>query len=136
LLNTFEAILHLSYLYLKVTATFEVILVFGSQKDAKNIEQGFALGHKNAHFVREEHEQYQQQACSTDPRALAESKQAIEADGETKKVPLDPKVPIKYVFLGTEMSPEEEVELLAFLNKNRCFCMVDLRPCRHKMRYH
>jgi hypothetical protein len=104
LLNTFEAILHLAYLYLKVTTTFKVILVFGSQKDARNIEQGFALCHKNAHFVREEHEQYQQQACSTDPRALVESKQAIEADGETKKVPLDPKVPIKSVFLGTEMS--------------------------------
>jgi hypothetical protein len=53
LLNTFEAALHSGYLCLKVPATFEVISVFGSQKDARNIEQGFTPGHKNVHFVRE-----------------------------------------------------------------------------------
>jgi uncharacterized protein (DUF2236 family) len=89
-LNTFEAVLHSAYLCLKVPTTFRVISIFGSQKDARNIEQGFTLGHKNVHSIREEPEQYQQQACSTDPKALTESKQVIEADGETKKVYLDP----------------------------------------------
>jgi hypothetical protein len=56
LLNTFEAVLHTGYLYLKVSTTFKIILVFGSQKDARNIEQGFTPGHKNVHFVREESE--------------------------------------------------------------------------------
>jgi hypothetical protein len=42
LLNTFEATLHSAYLCLKVPALLGVISVHGSQKDARNIEQGFA----------------------------------------------------------------------------------------------
>jgi hypothetical protein len=42
LLNTFEATLHSLYPYLKVPAAMGVISVRVSQKDAKNIEQGFA----------------------------------------------------------------------------------------------
>jgi hypothetical protein len=51
LLNTFKAALHSSYLCLKVPATFDVITVFGSQQDARNIEKGFTPGHKNVHFL-------------------------------------------------------------------------------------
>jgi hypothetical protein len=58
LLNTFKAALHSGYLYLKVPATFEIISLFDSQKDVRNIEQGFAPGHKNVHFIREESQQY------------------------------------------------------------------------------
>jgi hypothetical protein len=50
LLNTFEATLHLGYLCLKVPVTFNIIIIFGSQKEARNIKRGFALGHKNMHF--------------------------------------------------------------------------------------
>jgi hypothetical protein len=46
----------LSYLCLKIPATFGVILVFGSQQDAKNIEKGFVPDHKNVHFLCEESE--------------------------------------------------------------------------------
>jgi hypothetical protein len=51
LLNTFEAALHLGYLYLKIPATFYIITVFGNQQDARNIEKGFAPGQKNMHFL-------------------------------------------------------------------------------------
>jgi hypothetical protein len=51
LLNTFEAALHSAYLHVKVPATFNIISVFGSQQEARNIEKGFALGHKNIHFL-------------------------------------------------------------------------------------
>jgi hypothetical protein len=51
LLNTFEAALHSAYLCLKVLATFGVINVFDSQQEARNIENGFTLGHKNVHFL-------------------------------------------------------------------------------------
>jgi hypothetical protein len=54
LLNTFEAALHSVYLYLKISATFGIISIFGSQKEARNIECGFAPGHKNVHFLRED----------------------------------------------------------------------------------
>jgi hypothetical protein len=51
LLNTFEAALHSAYLCLKVPATFGVITVFNSQREARNIEKGFTLGHKNVQFL-------------------------------------------------------------------------------------
>jgi hypothetical protein len=51
LLNTFEAALHSGYLCLKIPATFDVITIFGSQQDAKNIEKGFTPGQKNMHFL-------------------------------------------------------------------------------------
>jgi hypothetical protein len=68
--------------------------------------------------VREESEQYHHQVYSSEQRALAESKQVIEDDGKTKKIPLDPRVLDKAICLSTEMAPEEEAELLAFLDKN------------------
>jgi hypothetical protein len=53
LLNTFKVVLHSEYLCLKIPATFGVIFVFGSQKNAKKIEQDFVPSHKNVHFLRE-----------------------------------------------------------------------------------
>jgi hypothetical protein len=53
LLNSFEAALHLAYLCLEVPALLGVISVHDSQKDARNIEQDFALGHRNINFLRE-----------------------------------------------------------------------------------
>jgi hypothetical protein len=51
LLNTFKAALHSGYLCLKIPATIRVISIFGSQQDVRNIEKGFATGHKNVHFL-------------------------------------------------------------------------------------
>jgi hypothetical protein len=47
---------YLGYLCLKIPATFSVITVFGSRQDARNIEKGFAPGHKCVHFLQEESE--------------------------------------------------------------------------------
>jgi hypothetical protein len=52
--------MHLGYLYLKVPATFGIIIVFDSQKEARSIERGFAPRHKNVHFLREDAEQHEQ----------------------------------------------------------------------------
>jgi hypothetical protein len=111
LLNTFKAALHLAYLCLKVPATFGVITVFGSQQEARNIEEGFTPGHKNVHFLREQQGQYEAQPP-------IECKKFIEAEGEFKKVPLDPRVPDKIVCIGTEANQQDQEELLSFLDKN------------------
>jgi hypothetical protein len=125
LLNIFEAALHLGYLCLKIPATFSVISVFGSQQDAKNNEKGFALGHINVHFLREELEQHTTFASPHNAEALIEHKKAIEGEGEFKKVPLDPRVPDRVVCIGAEVSQIEQAELLAFLNKVWMFgCML------------
>jgi hypothetical protein len=54
LLNTFEVVLHSLYLCLKVPATLGIISIHGSQKDARNIEQSFAPGHRNINCLQKE----------------------------------------------------------------------------------
>jgi hypothetical protein len=85
LLNTFEAALHSAYLFLKVLVTFSIISIFGSQQEARNIEKGIMLGHKNVHFLRERSDHHRAEPP-------VEYKKIIEAKGEFKKVPLDPRV--------------------------------------------
>jgi hypothetical protein len=51
LLNAFESALHSAYQCLKIPITFGVIIIFDSQQEARNIEKGFVLGHKNVHFL-------------------------------------------------------------------------------------
>jgi hypothetical protein len=110
LLNTFKAALHSAYLCLNVPATFSVITVFGNQKEARNIERGFAPGHKNVHFLREDTDQLEQPLPKQ--KILAEFKKAIEAESDFTGVALDPRVPDKTVCIGAEMSPEEQMKLL------------------------
>jgi hypothetical protein len=51
-----------------------------SQKEARNIERGFAPGHKNVHFLREDTDQPEQP--SPKQEISAEFKEAIEAEGD------------------------------------------------------
>jgi hypothetical protein len=99
--NTFKADLHSGYLCLKVSGTFRIISIFNSQKDVRNIKQGFM--------------QYQQLAYPVDIKAPAKFKKA---NIDFMKFLLDPRVPYKDVCLGTKTIPEEQEELLAFLYKN------------------
>jgi hypothetical protein len=117
-LNTFEAALHSGHLCLKVPRTSGIITVFDSQKEARNIKRDFVPGHKNMHFLREDIEQHEQVQPSSKKEMLEEFKKAIEAEGDFKRVALDPRVPDKAVCIGIEMSPQEQVELLKFFDKN------------------
>jgi hypothetical protein len=110
-LNTFEVALYFAYLCLKVLVTFSVISIFSSQQEARNIEKGFASEHKNIHFLREQSDLH-----GAEPSV--EYKNIKEAEGEFKKVPLDPRVPDKIVCIGVEASQEEQMKLLSFLDKN------------------
>jgi hypothetical protein len=102
LLNTFEAALHSLY---------------GSQKDARNIEQGFAPGHKNVNCLQDEKaENYSSIAKNENEGSPASS--PIEPKCETKRVPLDPRVPDITVMISQDLTSNEETELLSFLDKN------------------
>jgi hypothetical protein len=118
LLNTFKAALHLGYLCLKVLATFGIITVFSSQKEARSIEHGFAPGHKNVHFLREDADQHQQAQPFPKQEISVELKKVIKAEGNFSKVALDPRIPDRTTCISAEMGPEEQAELLQFLNKN------------------
>jgi hypothetical protein len=106
LLNTFEATLHSAYLSLKVPASFGVILVFDSQKDVRNIEQGFAPSQKTVHLLREALEHYQQHSCSIDRKASNEAKSAMEANCDKKSS-------------TRRKQSEEEMEKISRLKKRR-----------------
>jgi hypothetical protein len=118
LLNTFEAALHSAYLCLKVLATFGIITVFGSQKEARSIEHGFSLGHKNVHFLREDADQHESVQPPSKQDISLEFKKAIEVEGNFTIVALDPRVPDIIVCIRAKMSLEEQAELMQFLDKN------------------
>jgi hypothetical protein len=88
LLNTLEVALHSAYLWLKILATFNVITIFDSQKEPRNIERGFILEHMNMHFLREnsEHEH-----PLSKQETSAEFKKVIQLEGEFTGVALNPK---------------------------------------------
>jgi hypothetical protein len=50
-LNTFEAMLHSLCLCLRKPASQGVISVHGNKNDARNIEQGYAPGHRNVNCL-------------------------------------------------------------------------------------
>jgi hypothetical protein len=68
------------------------------------------------HFLREDADQPEQP--SSKQEILAEFKKAIEDEGDFTRVALNPTVPDRTMCIGAEMSPEEQAELLQFLDKN------------------
>jgi hypothetical protein len=117
LLNTCEAALHSLYLCLKVPAAMGVITIQGSQKDARNMEQGFTLGHRNVNCLQDEKaENNSNTAKGTNEGTFIG--RPIELECETRKVPLDPRVPDKVVMISQDLSSNEEDKLLLFLDRN------------------
>jgi hypothetical protein len=100
-----------------------VIAIFGSQKEDRNIERGFSLGHKNMHFLREDTNQPEQ--SSHKQEISVEFKKAIKVEGDFTRLALDPIVPDKTMCIGAKISPQEQAELLEFLYKN---CDVLIGP--------
>jgi hypothetical protein len=78
--NTFKATLHSAYHCLKVPALLGVILVRGTQKDVRNIEQGFAPEHINVNCLHEEEGVGQQDMRTPKIEASITRKIAIEPE--------------------------------------------------------
>jgi hypothetical protein len=117
LLNIFNAVLHSLYLYLKVPAALGVISIHDNQKEARNIEQGFTLGHRNVNCLQDE----KVENCSGIARNENEGSSAsrpIDPECEIKRVPIDPRVLDKIVMISQDLTTNEEIELLSFLDKN------------------
>jgi hypothetical protein len=114
LLNTFKAALHSAYLCLKILATFGVIIIFDSQKEAKNIELGLILEHKNVHFLREDIEHGQPLSKQ---QTSVEFKKAIHPEDDFARVALNPRLPDRTICIRAEMTQEEKAELTQFLDK-------------------
>jgi hypothetical protein len=118
LLNTFKAALHSAYLCLKVPALLGVISIHVNQKDIRNIEQGFTPGHRNVNCFQGEETEGHYNTRTSKSEASIITKSAIESECETKRDSLDPRVPDRTVMISQDLSPEEEIELFSFLDKN------------------
>jgi hypothetical protein len=115
--NTFEAALHAPYLCLKVPAAIGVITIHDNQKDARNIEQGFTPGHRNVNYLQDEKAENGSNTAKGTNEGTFVGK-PIEPEYETRKVPLDPRVPDKAVMISQDLSSNKEAELLSFLDRN------------------
>jgi hypothetical protein len=100
LLNAFEATLHSAYVCLKVPALLGVISIHDSQKDARNIEQGFSPTHRNVNCLQEEEAEGRHDTSTPKSKASIVSKPAINQECEIKRVSLDPRVPDKTVMIS------------------------------------
>jgi hypothetical protein len=98
LLNTFEAALNSLYLYLKVPAPLRVISIRGNQKELRNIEQGFTPGHKNVNCLQDENAENDSNIARNQNEGNSAGR-PIEPKCETKRVPLELRVPDKAVMI-------------------------------------
>jgi hypothetical protein len=88
--------------------------VYGDKKEARDIQKGHTPCQSNVHHLDSTKEKKQSYVKAKRDKEKVE----ISADGETKKVYLDD-MPDRAVMLGAHLSPEEEKELVKFLNKNK-----------------
>jgi hypothetical protein len=118
LLNTFEAALHSAYLCLKIPAAIGVIALYDNQNNARNIEQGFAPGHRNVNCLQDEKSESTNDTIANKNKESFADKPTIKPECETKRAPLDPRMPDKTVMISHDLSPSEETKLLSFQEKN------------------
>jgi hypothetical protein len=100
LLNTFEVAPHSVYLCLKVPAALGVISIHGNQKDTRNIEQGFATGHRNVNCLQHGKTESCNDTSATKSWEAFINNLAIEPEWETKRVPQGPRVPDRIVMIS------------------------------------
>jgi hypothetical protein len=99
---------------MKIPTPKGVITVFDDQQEDQNIEKGHTPGQTNVYQLNSSEEK--KEPYIEDKRDKEETE--IATDGETKKVYLDD-MPDRAVTIGAHLSPEEENELIQFLNKNK-----------------
>jgi hypothetical protein len=113
-MNKFDVVIRQQFLCMKIPAPKGVITVFGDQQEARNIERGHTPGQTNVYQPNSPEEKREPYIEAKRDKEKIE----IVVDGETKKVYLDD-MPDRAVTIGAHLSPEEEKELIQFLNKNK-----------------
>jgi hypothetical protein len=113
-MNKFDAVIRQQFMCMKLPAPKGVIIVFDDQQEAQNIKKGHTLGQINVYQLNSAEEKKEPYI------EVKQDKEKIEiaTDGDTKKVYLDD-MPDRAVTIGAHLNPEEENELMQFLNKNK-----------------
>jgi hypothetical protein len=113
-MNKFDAVIRQQFLCMKIPAPKGVITVFGDQQEARNIEKGHTPGQENVYQLKtteERKEPYEEAKWDKEKIEIA-------TNGDTKKVYLDDMLD-RAITIGANLSPEEEKELIQFLNRNK-----------------
>jgi hypothetical protein len=113
-MNKFNAVIRQQFLCMKITVPKGVITVFGDQQEARNKEKGHTPGQTNVYQLKSPEEERKPYIEAKRDKEKIE----IAVDGETKKVHLDD-MPDRAVTIGVHLTPEEENEIIRFLNKNK-----------------
>jgi hypothetical protein len=92
-----------------------VITIWGHQNDGRNLERGRTPGQRNVHTLDEA---VKGREVEQQPKADKE-KVNMQPNCDTKKVPLDVMGLDQAIIIGSDLSPDEEVMLIQFLQKNR-----------------
>jgi len=110
----FAAVIHQSYLCMKLPSAEGIITVFGNQEEARRCEDNASIGNKNVHVIETPNED-NEAANSEEP----EKSGGVSPAEHTKKVPLCEDVPDRMVIIGKGLEEAEEARLIQFLRNNQ-----------------
>lgn len=108
IINKFTAVIHLSYLCMKIPRIGGVLLVLGSQDEALRCKDNTSQRNKHMHIIKEKSKELE----GGDNITVA----PVE---HTKEVPLCKDVPDRAIILGIELKESEEAWLIQLLRNNQ-----------------
>jgi hypothetical protein len=96
---------------MKILATLGVITIWGHQNDGHNLERGHTPGQRNVHALDEA---VKSNEVEKQPKADRE-KVNMQPDCDTKRVLLDALVLDQTIVISSDLSADEEANLVQFL---------------------
>jgi ribonuclease HI len=114
-INKSEAAIHGLYLCMKILGPQSVIIVYGNQQTACNIERDFVPGQRNVHCLTTQREVPE----ATRPTANELQKAQLQSNDGTKTVPLDPATPKQTVIISEYLTSQDEEKLISYLSRNK-----------------
>jgi hypothetical protein len=114
-INKFEASIHGLYLCMKIPGPQGVIIVYGNQQTACNIERDFIQGQRNVHCLTAQREVFE----GTHPVADEKVKAQLQSNDGTKAVPLNPATPNQTVVISEDLTSRDEEKLISCLSQNK-----------------
>jgi hypothetical protein len=98
-INKFEAAIHELYLCM-IPGPQGVIIVYGNQQTACNIESDFIPGQRNIHCLTAQREGFEGTRPVTDEKVKAQ----LQSNDRTKAVPVDPAMPKQTVVISEDLT--------------------------------
>ena len=110
----FTAVIHQSYLCMKLPTAGGIVTVFGNQEEVRRCEDNASTANKNVHII-ETPDEDNEAASSEEP----EKSGGVSPAEHAKKVPLCEDVPDRMVIIKKGLEEAEESRLIQFLRNNQ-----------------